>query len=401
MIKIKYNSADSFSHDDDHYIVKNINSILDCSDKNITCGELYKNNVFLKKIIIKNIYHKMNYYHEKKIHEGIFQRLPKHDYQLLFYDDDAHCLIFEYGGNVINKIDWCSISLDKKLDIILKILNDINDLIKVGILHNDIKTDNIVYDEQNDIVKLIDYGIAHLIPEDANNDEVLDTTFYSLSPEYVLINKICMTKQMPYDYMYIYNNLELLDDTHKLYINLASKLQHFALGGIIIGILLSDFTFYEDIFMNIFEYNRRFEYTRVIFDRFTTITKHNVKILCNILQGKLSVLCNMYHSDVICELLRDTIMNMFEFNYDKKKSLDEIIANFGNVKNLLNSINKSSSELLDGSVSNLINNPSNDSSNISLNILSNKSLDGLLIKLFTKSSNDKSSDNSVNNTIIL
>lgn len=70
------------------------------------------------------------------------------------------------------------------LSIMIKVCNGLKDLNSLGIVHRDVKPANILYDASNDVVVLIDLGIAHFKtdPRITQNNIKLATPLYA-SPE--------------------------------------------------------------------------------------------------------------------------------------------------------------------------------------------------------------------------
>lgn len=95
------------------------------------------------------------------------------DYLIKYYDDfkfnnqvgvKEYCVIMELcvGDNLTNFLEKNKLSFDEKIILFKGILKGVGDLHKEGILHRDIKPDNIVV-EKNGKIKIIDYGLAKLI----------------------------------------------------------------------------------------------------------------------------------------------------------------------------------------------------------------------------------------------
>ena len=80
-------------------------------------------------------------------------------------------LVMEWLGDGCNLTNWIrSTSSSRNLNCVREILKKLFEateyLIKEGIVHHDIKLDNIIYNESNGSVKMIDFGVSEVCPGD-------------------------------------------------------------------------------------------------------------------------------------------------------------------------------------------------------------------------------------------
>ncbi len=79
-----------------------------------------------------------------------------------FWEDDKLFLVMEYcsGGSLRDKMDSCKISTSDALSWIQTLTTCLRTVHKKGIIHHDIKPDNIVF-TQNGTIKIADFGVAN------------------------------------------------------------------------------------------------------------------------------------------------------------------------------------------------------------------------------------------------
>ena len=93
-------------------------------------------------------------------------------------------LIFEYvkGQTLFDRLDFqATFSLKEASEIMLQLLDAISYIHERGVVHRDIKPQNIFY-LANGTVKLADFGIAQSVEEDDSNQGVFGSVYY-LAPE--------------------------------------------------------------------------------------------------------------------------------------------------------------------------------------------------------------------------
>jgi len=163
--------------------------------------------------------------------------------RLLYFNDDQHLLFYkDLGISLSNALDlklkpdtFIVPSFEQRIYLCIDLIRQVNDLINVGIYHNDLKNSNIVIKQINNeyYLTIVDYGLSKTkndIQSSYNFESNLmyDTTANSFSPEYYEINKLIINKFRIQDGSKIeYNEL----------IELFDKSLHWILGGICINIL--------------------------------------------------------------------------------------------------------------------------------------------------------------------
>ena len=106
-------------------------------------------------------------------------------------EDNLHYIVMEYiEGITLNKFikDKGKLSNEETINISLQIANGLSAAHKKGIIHRDIKPQNIVINKDN-IVKITDFGIARAITSTTKNISVIGTVHY-ISPEQVRNTKV-------------------------------------------------------------------------------------------------------------------------------------------------------------------------------------------------------------------
>ena len=106
-------------------------------------------------------------------------------------DGNMHYIVMEYvDGTTLNKYikNKGKLSNEETINISLQIARGIQAAHKKGIIHRDIKPQNIVINDKN-IVKITDFGIARAITSTTKNISVIGTVHY-ISPEQVRNTKV-------------------------------------------------------------------------------------------------------------------------------------------------------------------------------------------------------------------
>lgn len=106
-------------------------------------------------------------------------------------EDNMHYIVMEYiEGTTLNKYisDKGKLSNEETIDISLQVAKGIQAAHKKGIIHRDIKPQNIVIDNKN-VAKITDFGIARAITSTTKNISVIGTVHY-ISPEQVRNTKV-------------------------------------------------------------------------------------------------------------------------------------------------------------------------------------------------------------------
>ena len=119
----------------------------------------------------------------------------KHENVISAYDvvdeDNMHYIVMEYvEGKTLNKYikEKGKLSNEETISISLKIARGLLAAHKKGIIHRDIKPQNIVISDKNN-VKITDFGIARAITSTTRNISVVGTVHY-ISPEQVRNTKV-------------------------------------------------------------------------------------------------------------------------------------------------------------------------------------------------------------------
>ncbi|MBI5897382.1 MAG: AAA family ATPase [Desulfobacterales bacterium] len=101
--------------------------------------------------------------------------------------DGALALVMEdFGGVALKESVQGGFTLERFLDLAVRLARILGELHRQGITHRDIKPGNILYNPKDDILKLTDFGIAAEITrknEEVYNPEVIKGTLAYMSPE--------------------------------------------------------------------------------------------------------------------------------------------------------------------------------------------------------------------------
>lgn len=109
-------------------------------------------------------------------------------YQILETDDHRWAIIFEdFGGQSLEKIvQTKQLTLDEFLFVAIQVTQIMGEVHQRHVIHKDINPSNIVWNQQTDRVKLIDFGIATKLSKETTtfrNPNLLEGTLAYISPE--------------------------------------------------------------------------------------------------------------------------------------------------------------------------------------------------------------------------
>lgn len=136
--------------------------------------------------IIKRFTNKNAFLHELSIFQYIEQYLKNPKY-VLIPTVDIDTTSFEMPKmQPLNLIPFQSLSFRDKNSLLLNIAKGIKELHDIGIIHNDLKLENILYDVKTLGVKLIDFGSA--ISPSTSKPITVTTPIYN-SPEIIKTSK--------------------------------------------------------------------------------------------------------------------------------------------------------------------------------------------------------------------
>ena len=203
--------------------------------------DLIKDDVKIKKVVLKSFDIKNQYNEEKQIYSTFKNiNLDKQlNCKLLYYSDDSKILIFDYLGVSLHNLKLKKYSFYYRLKMVEDLLTENFKLMQKGIIHNDIKIQNIVYNDETKTLSMIDYGIAQNITDEI---KIINTTFNALSFYYLEIFKIYSKYSKEKKQENIESSANYLK-YKKLYKNAAMKSQMFTLGIISLCILIGNFEF--------------------------------------------------------------------------------------------------------------------------------------------------------------
>jgi predicted ATPase/GAF domain-containing protein/tRNA A-37 threonylcarbamoyl transferase component Bud32 len=108
-------------------------------------------------------------------------------YELLPFGEGLALVLEDFGGRPLSSIIQSRrLDIAGALEIIITLAHTLGQLHEQGILHKDIKPQNILYNAQLGTTKLIDFGIASRLSQDgqlASNNKVIEGTLAYMSPE--------------------------------------------------------------------------------------------------------------------------------------------------------------------------------------------------------------------------
>lgn len=282
---------------------------------NICFGDLHSNGEFSKKIVIK-AYETAYANFNPNVYDGLIEEIDTHSKienkigcsnyfsHMLFhyYTDTCIGIIFDDFGITLDKTDLTRYSPKTKVLMCLQLINQINFLQSNDIYHGDLKPANICVRPNGEAI-LIDFGIAYLkefycVPKLKTK---YNTTINSGSPEYLSIYlEFRAGKEYP---------KELFD-----------KSQHYAVGGLVFGILINNPGLYFSKCLKIIN-GLKLPYENIdnlnLISRFKYFNEQFSKEICEFIGEEL---------DKIPELnsFKPILLNMFEYDYQKRLNLDLI-----------------------------------------------------------------------------
>jgi serine/threonine protein kinase len=262
-----------------------------------------KNNYIKEKITVNNITTKFNNFNYDFYHK------------IVYYDDLNNVLIYDYLGETLNEnFDLKSFDLISKLKIFKSIVEFCIVLKNYDILHNDIKPDNIVINNNYNVGLLVDYGNT-LDHHSLKFGNFFDTTIWSASPEYYIINE--MMDNNTYDY----------DDKNTK--SMIFKSQIFPLAGILIGLVKNDINYYFKTFYKYIYIDKKDDEN--MSNRFSNfnVSKNNKLVdgITQILNTMSKILVNDFRN------IYNLIEKMLTIDFTDRISLEDISLELDNIIN--------------------------------------------------------------------
>jgi len=136
-------------------------------------------------VAVKTFLDKDDYTYEKKV----FEQLGNSKYIVNHYsfDDNKKKVVMEYVyGQSLDNINFKNLELSSQLYICKYILKGLSYLHNKGMIHRDIKEENIIFDTQRNKIKIIDVGLLCSPKEgkyyDISCKDIAGTTYY-IAPE--------------------------------------------------------------------------------------------------------------------------------------------------------------------------------------------------------------------------
>ncbi len=105
-----------------------------------------------------------------------------------FTYNGKHAFSMEYFGGISidNILRTRKLSLKEFLNLAIKVVQNLTEIHSHNIIHKDMNNSNIVWNEKDDIVKIIDFGISNILSKEiieVTNPNVLEGTLPFISPE--------------------------------------------------------------------------------------------------------------------------------------------------------------------------------------------------------------------------
>jgi serine/threonine protein kinase len=300
------------------YKLKNLHVFNNGSTGEVKLCNLTSSNNKSIKVIVKKFDDKNDYVYEKmKIRKimDIFENYSFDFYhKILYYDNLNNILIYEYLGKTLIDYDVTKLSFEQKIHLfknLIEICIVFNDL---DIIHNDIKPCNVVINDNLAKAMFVDFGISQFITEDFQNKTKFDTTLWSASPEYYLINKI------------INEDIWMLTDD---IIDMYKKSQMFPLAGILIGLLINNVEFYFKTLYCFVKFDEENDVDMITrFENFNYNKNFNVSRALNIILHETK---NYFLDNKIDLCVYDLICKMLELDYEKRITYDQMLIELENI----------------------------------------------------------------------
>ena len=265
----------------------------------------------IQKIIVKKFYNKNHFMDEKEILQKITNEFKSINcefyHKILYYDELHNILIYKYLGKTLSDYNTKKLTVQNKLKLFKDLINMTIILNEMHIVHNDIKPCNIVIDQKNNKAFFVDFGVSQFIFDAYHYGKKFDTTLWSASPEYYLINEIIDQE------IWI-----LADDT----INMYKKSQLYPLAGILIGLLMDDIQFYFRILYEFVNFEGENEAPMIVrFKNFNYKNKNNLSLALSIIFDKIKSHFKINNIDM---RIYDLIVNMLQLNHNDRMDYSQI-----------------------------------------------------------------------------
>jgi len=278
----------------------------------VTLCDLICSDGTIKEVVVKKFHDKNNFIHEKRIVTKISQTYETNNktfyHEILYCDNLNNILIYDYFGETLIDYDTKQLSLVGKLKLFRDLIILTMELADLDIIHNDIKTCNIAIDKKSGKAVFIDYGISQFIFDDFYSGIQFDTTLWSGSPEYFLVNKMLKSTGC------------MLDD---YIVEMYKKSQIFPLAGILIGLIMNDINIYFKIIYEFIKFsgeNDEEAFTR--FKNFDYTSNDKLKMAVNCTLSYVERYIQRHNID---NHVYELIFDMLNLNYMERIDYDEIL----------------------------------------------------------------------------